>query len=187
MTSEASAKGAVEVLAGKHLLVVLGSYRSKRHIYERAMDLGVRLVVLDGPGHWMRECVGPSSLVERHLVVDLAPLSTFVDRAVEAVHAAGVSFDGIGTIDEFPLAGPKNTPWLGKIARITGVPATLLWPLVAAEIIRRNPVTIASSSKRWPRSTESVTAVMIFTRRPGVIPTRARNQVSPSPLPWLYR
>ena len=127
MTSEASAKGAVEVLAGKHLLVVLGSYRSKRHIYERAMDLGVRLVVLDGPGHWMRECVGPSSLVERHLVVDLAPLSTFVDRAVEAVHAAGVSFDGIGTIDEFAGA------FAARIAERIGLP---FHSIAAADLAR---------------------------------------------------
>lgn len=114
-------------LAGKRLLVVLGSYRSKRHIYDRARELGVRLVVVDGPGHWMRTCVGPSDLVERHLSVDLAPLSTFVDRAVEAVGEAGVRLDGIGTIDEF--AG-------GFAARIAQRLGLTFHPIGAADLAR---------------------------------------------------
>lgn len=116
MSSVATQTDGPPALAGKRLLVVLGSYRSKRHIYERARELGVRLAVLDGPGHWVRTCAGPSDLVERHLSVDLAPLSTFVDRAVEAVSGAGVSFDGIGTIDEF--AGG----FTARIAKRVGLP-----------------------------------------------------------------
>lgn len=112
---------------GKRLLVVLGSYRSKRHIYERARELGVELVVLDGPGHWMRACVGPSDLVERHLSVDLAPLSTFVDRAVEAIRACGLSFDGIGTIDEFAGA------FAARIAARVGLP---FHSIAAADLAR---------------------------------------------------
>jgi biotin carboxylase len=127
MNPEASTKGAAEALAGKRLLVVLGSYRSKRHIYERARDLGARLVVIDGPGHWMRECAGPGDLIERHLIVDLAPLSTFVDRAVEAVRAAGVSFDGIGTIDEFAGA------FAARIAERIGLP---FHSIAAADLAR---------------------------------------------------
>lgn len=98
------------------MLVVLGSYRSKRHIYERARELGVRLVVLDGPGHWMRDCVGPEDLVEGHLSVDLAPFSTFADRAVEAVRNGGLAIDGVGTIDEF--AGG----FAARIASVLGLP-----------------------------------------------------------------
>lgn len=81
--------------------MVFGSYRSKRHIYEHARGLGVRITVLDGPEHWMRDCAGPQGLVERHLAVDLWPFTTFAERAVEAVRQSGLTFDGIGTIDEF--------------------------------------------------------------------------------------
>lgn len=116
MISEASSEGSRRTLDGKRLLVVLGSYRSKRHIYERARELGVRLVVLDGPGHWMRACAGPSQLLEHHLSVDLGPLSTFVDRATEAVRATGLAFDGIGTIDEFAGA------YTARIAERLGLP-----------------------------------------------------------------
>ena len=101
MNDEASGESPDGPLRGKRLLLVLGSYRSKRHIYEHAASLGVRLVVLDGPGHWLKACAGPGGLIERHLSVDLAPLSTFADRAVAAIEGAGIPFDGIGTIDEF--------------------------------------------------------------------------------------
>lgn len=127
MSSEASENDAVEALSGKRILVVLGSYRSKRHIYEHARQLGVRLVVLDGPGHWMRQCVGASDLVERHLIVDLDPLSTFVERAITAVRSAGVSLDGIGTIDEF--AGG----FAARIAEGIGLP---FHPIAAADLAR---------------------------------------------------
>jgi len=90
-----------ESVRGKRLLVVLGSYRSKRHVYEHARAHGVRVVVIDGPGHWSREESGEGELFERHLGVDVAPFHTFVDRAVTAVRACGLTFDGIGTIEEF--------------------------------------------------------------------------------------
>ncbi|MBP6703405.1 MAG: ATP-grasp domain-containing protein [Vicinamibacteria bacterium] len=93
--------GRASPLEGKRLLVVLGSYRSKRHIYEHARDLGVRLVVLDGPGHWAGRAEDADGVIERHLAVDLAPFSTFVERAVAAVAESGSAVDGVGTIDEF--------------------------------------------------------------------------------------
>ncbi len=101
MTSQVPATHNQEALPGKRLLVILGSYRSKRHLYEHARELGVLLVVVDGPRHWVRTCAGPEDLIERHLAVDLAPFSTFSERAVSAVQATGLAIDGIGTIDEF--------------------------------------------------------------------------------------
>ncbi len=88
-------------LREKRLLVVLGSYRSKRHIYEQTRALGVQLVVLDGPGHWIRHYAGRDELIERHVAVDLAPFPSFVERAVEAIRDTGLAYDGVGTIDEF--------------------------------------------------------------------------------------
>ena len=102
MTSLVPVREAASELRGKRLLVVLGSYKSKRHIYEQAKNLGVHLVVLDGPGHWISEGADQGDpLVEPRLIVDLAPFESFVDRALTAVREAGLSFDGIGTIDEF--------------------------------------------------------------------------------------
>jgi biotin carboxylase len=127
MNDEASGESPDGSLRGKRLLVVLGSYRSKRHIYEHAGSLGVRLVVLDGPLHWLRECAGASGLVERHLKVDLAPTATFAARAVAQIQDANLSFDGIGTIDEF--AGGHAA----RIAEAIGLP---FHPVRAADLAR---------------------------------------------------
>ncbi len=101
MIPDISARPESEALRGKRLLVVLGSYRSKRHIYERARELGVRLVVLDGPRHWVGSCAGPGELIERQVVVDLVPFDTFAARAAAAVMNSGLAIDGVGTIDGF--------------------------------------------------------------------------------------
>jgi hypothetical protein len=116
-----------EALRGKRLLVVLGSYRSKRYIYERARELGVRLVVLDGPGHWVEGCAGPGGLVERHLVVDLLPFESFVDRAIAATKGTGWRLDGVGTVDAFGGA------FAARIARSLDLP---FHPVQAADRAR---------------------------------------------------
>lgn len=125
MALSASASEDGESLEGKRLLAVFGSYRSKRHVYERARDLGVRLVILDGPGHWTAGEEG--GLVERLLAVDLSPLPTFAERAAGAVHAAGLVVDGVGTIDEF--AG-------GFAARIAGTLGLPFHSVAAADLAR---------------------------------------------------
>jgi biotin carboxylase len=66
-------------------------------------------------------------MVEGHLGVDLAPLSTFVDRGIAAIRAAGISFDGIGTIDEF--AGS----FTARIAERIGLP---FHSIAAADLAR---------------------------------------------------
>jgi biotin carboxylase len=88
-------------LRGRRLLVVLGSYKSKRHVYERAHALGVEITVLDGTRHWSRDHVGEEDLFASHLPVDVSPFPTFVERSVAAIESGGSRFDGIGTIEEF--------------------------------------------------------------------------------------
>ena len=114
-------------LHGKRLLVVLGSYRSKRHIYEHAAGLGARLVILDGPSHWARHDARAGGMIERHLEVDLAPFDTFVDRAIVVVTRSGLKFDGVGVIDEF--AG-------GFAARIASSLSLPFHDIAAADLAR---------------------------------------------------
>lgn len=124
MTTPDPAPEERHAIRGKRLLLVLGSYRSKRHVYEHARDLGVRLVVIDGPEHWAREADAP---FERHLPLALEPFATFVERAVAAARESGLVFDGIGTIDEF--AG-------GFAARIAEPLALPFHPVAAADTAR---------------------------------------------------
>ena len=93
---------ALAALQDKRFLIVMGSYPGKRFMYERARQLGARLVVLDGPGHWTQEEVG--GLFEDFIEVDLQPADTLADRAMQAVRRSNLAFDGVATFEEF--AGP---------------------------------------------------------------------------------
>jgi len=92
-----------ELLRGKHFLIVMGSYPGKRLMYEHARDLGVSLVVLDGPGHWAQKAVG-EGLFEQFIEVDLYPAETLAERAFAAIKATGLHFDAVATV--YDNAGP---------------------------------------------------------------------------------
>ena len=127
MNSGEGATSRTEHLAGRRLLVILGSYRSKRHLFERARELDVRLVVVDGPGHWAESDSGGEGPIERFLPVDLVPFETFAERAAKAARETHLRFDGIGAIDEF--AG-------GFAARIAGLLELPFHSMAAADLAR---------------------------------------------------
>ncbi|HEX6386699.1 MAG TPA: ATP-grasp domain-containing protein, partial [Anaerolineae bacterium] len=88
------------LLQDKRILFVMGSYPGKRPMYERARELGLKLVVLDGPGHWTQAAV-QEGLFEQFIEVDLHPHHSLADRAYQAIQASGLHFDGIATFEEF--------------------------------------------------------------------------------------
>lgn len=108
---------ALAALRDKRFLIVMGSYPGKRFMYERARELGARLVVLDGPGHWTQAEVG--GLFEAFIEVDLQPPDTLADRALRAVRQSGLRFDGVATFEEF--AGPVAS-LLARGLGLTGHP-----------------------------------------------------------------
>jgi len=93
----------LELLRGKRLLIVMGSYQGKRHMYEHARELGVNMVVMDGPGHWAEQAV-KEGLFEGFIEVDLFPTETLPERAFTAIKSTGLQFDGIATFEDH--AGP---------------------------------------------------------------------------------
>jgi len=93
----------LDLLRGKRLLFVMGSYQGKRPMYEHARELGVKMVVMDGPGHWTQGAV-QEGLFERFIEVDLLPTETLPERAFTALKATGLQFDGIATFEDH--AGP---------------------------------------------------------------------------------
>jgi hypothetical protein len=61
------------------------------------------MVVLDGPGHWTKGAV-EEGLFEDFIEVDLFPTETVAERALAAIQATGLKFDGVATFED--LAGP---------------------------------------------------------------------------------
>ncbi|HEY5729998.1 MAG TPA: ATP-grasp domain-containing protein, partial [Anaerolineales bacterium] len=92
-----------DILSGKRFLFVMGSYYGKRHLYEHAQEVGVNMVILDGPGHWTQGAV-QEGLFERFIEVDLGPTETLAERAFAAIKDSGLHFDAIATFEDG--AGP---------------------------------------------------------------------------------
>jgi biotin carboxylase len=90
-------------LRGKRFLIVNGGYEGKRTLYERARSLGVSMVMLDGPGHWTQGTLA-EGLFDDYIEVDLYPQHSLADRALAAVRATGITFDGVATF--WDAAGP---------------------------------------------------------------------------------
>jgi biotin carboxylase len=91
------------LLRDRRFLFVMGSYPGKRLMYEHAREVGVSMVVLDGPGHWSKDAV-KEGLFERFIEVDLFPTETVAERAFAAIQATGLEFDGVATFED--NAGP---------------------------------------------------------------------------------
>jgi biotin carboxylase len=85
------------LLHGRRVLFVMGGYPGKRAMYQRARELGIRMVVLDGPGHWTQ---AEPELFEHFVEVDLADPKTLLPRALAALQATGLTFDAVATFWE---------------------------------------------------------------------------------------
>lgn len=99
---------------GRRVLVALASYRSKRYVYERARELGVRLVAMDGKGHWAQDESGSGKLFDEFIPVDLTPRPALIEDAATAL-GSREPFDAIMTIEEF------GTPFCAGLAARLGL------------------------------------------------------------------
>lgn len=92
-----------DALKGKRIVVVGAGYEGKRFTFERAKELGVKVVLVDRPGSWAKD------LVDEHIELDARVLdgSGAVERAVAELEKRGLkdSLDGITTFweDDIPL------------------------------------------------------------------------------------
>jgi biotin carboxylase len=79
-----------------------------RRIYEAASALGIKLVVIDNPGHWLQDENGPHAyLREAFIPMNIAVDEGFVQRLTETVQAftEHTVVDGIITISDARLFG----------------------------------------------------------------------------------
>lgn len=90
----------LELLRGRRILIVMGFYEGKLSMYQRARELGVKLVMLDGPDHWTKEYVD-TGLFESFIEVDLNEDQSRLERVLSAIRASGLHFDGVATFCEF--------------------------------------------------------------------------------------
>ena len=100
------------------IVFVTAGYSGKRFIFERAKELGVRSVVLDGPDSWAQALVA-EGIVEKFLPVDFGDADAVFDNALAAVSAARRDLgdvDGVATFCELAV------PLVARLAERLGLP-----------------------------------------------------------------
>ena len=106
----------MSAVAGRTIALVRAGYEGKRMQYERMAELGVRIVVLDEPGHWSE------SLVEAGVAETWIPVAVTGDPDADAtavldgLAGAGVQPDGVVTIWE------ECTDVAARVALALGLP-----------------------------------------------------------------
>lgn len=77
------------VLRGAVLVFVTAGYSGKRFVFEKAKELGVRSVILDGPDSWSQTLV-TEGVAEKFVGIDFTDGETVFDRCAEAIQQVRV-------------------------------------------------------------------------------------------------
>jgi len=112
---------------GATVVVVGAGYPGKRRIYERLVDLGARLVILDEPGHWSRQLADDGVASEWLSVPITGNPDEDAASAVGMLAAAGIRPDGVLTFWE------ECPPIAARVAGALGLPGN---PIEAVDAAR---------------------------------------------------
>eukprot|EP00871_Galdieria_phlegrea_P003506 jgi/Galph1/4156/GphlegSOOS_G2841.1 len=105
IASSSSQKLRRKLLRGAKVLIVQAGYSGKRFIYERLKELGVEVVIMDGPDSWARTLLEEGIIIE-YLEIDFTEYQTVFERAMNLIHRLEYALDGVTTYyeDAVPLA-----------------------------------------------------------------------------------
>ena len=107
-----------QALKGAVVVFVTAGYSGKRFIFERAAELGVRSIVLDGPDSWAQTLVG-EGIVERFVPVDFSDADGVLDAALAALATAKRD---VGEIDGVVTFCELAVPLVSRLAERLGLP-----------------------------------------------------------------
>ncbi|KAF9880526.1 hypothetical protein CkaCkLH20_01568 [Colletotrichum karsti] len=111
-----------QTLTRKRVFWVQGraNIEASQQFYKAAQALGIALVVLDEPGHWLEDDSGPyAHYREAFIPVSIAGDDGLTQRVVDAVRAYQYPVDGIVCISDVRL------PLVAKACEILGLPTSL--------------------------------------------------------------
>ncbi|GIL64485.1 hypothetical protein Vafri_18388 [Volvox africanus] len=107
-----------QVLKGAVMVFVTAGYSGKRFIFEKAKELGVRTVVLDGPDSWI-QLLEKEGVVEKFVPVDFTDVDTVYDRCLQAIRAVRST---IGELDGITTFCEMAVPLASRLAEKLGLP-----------------------------------------------------------------
>lgn len=104
------------LLDGATVAIVGVGWHNKRFIYERAAELGVRLILVDEHGHWGEGLV-TDGLADAFVPVDLyMDVDKQVDQVLDELAALGMNIDAVCTFWE------DDVPVVARVARMLRLP-----------------------------------------------------------------
>ena len=106
------------MLKGAVIVFVTAGYSGKRFIFERAKELGVRSVVLDGPDSWV-QALAADGTVDRFVPLDFADADTVFERALDAVLKVKRE---VGEVDGVCTFCEMAVPLVARLAEKLGLP-----------------------------------------------------------------
>lgn len=107
------------VLRGSVVVFITAGYSGKRFIFERAKELGVRSIVVDGPDSWARD-MEKLGTIERFLPLDMSESETVLERCLEAIKEARTSLGG--ELDGVVSFSEMAQPLVARLAEKLGLP-----------------------------------------------------------------
>ena len=107
-----------QLLAGAVVVIICAGYSGKRFIYEKAKELGVRIVIIDGPDSWSQ------TLVEEGVIENFIPLDMSDPTAVfkEAKNILKDIDKEIGGIDGICTFWEVAVPLVARLTESLGLP-----------------------------------------------------------------
>ncbi|PNW74037.1 hypothetical protein CHLRE_13g582800v5 [Chlamydomonas reinhardtii] len=108
-----------QVLKGAVMVFVTAGYSGKRFIFEKAKELGVRSVVLDGPDSWVQLLV-KEGVIEKFVPIDFSDVDTVFDRCLKSIRDVRSS---IGELDGITTFCEMAVPLASRLAEALGLPS----------------------------------------------------------------
>ena len=106
------------VLRGAVIVFITAGYSGKRFVFEKAKELGVRSVVVDGPDSWSKSLVA-ENVIEKFIPLDMSDAETLFDRAMDEIKKARKE---LGELDGIVSFSEMAMPLVARLAEQLGLP-----------------------------------------------------------------
>ena len=106
------------VMRGAVIVFITAGYSGKRFIFEKAKELGVRSVIIDGPDSWSR-MMQDEGVIEKFIGLDMSDAETVFDRCLEAMQKVKKQ---LGELDGVVSFSEMAMPLVSRLAEKMGLP-----------------------------------------------------------------
>lgn len=112
------------LLRGTTIAFITTGYEGKRFIYEKAFELGVRIVLIDSPDSWSKKLVDEKKAV-KFIGVDMMQSSSQVVKSCLASLEACEHDPLVGKVEAVATFAELSVPLTARLAELLGLPGPL--------------------------------------------------------------